>query len=270
MSKRWLLSCLMDWTILIFSIALSYINIWLVPISILIVGNRQHALAILGHDGAHRLAAKNKFVNDSIVNLLVFYPMGLCLKNYRDFHWKHHRKVGTSEDPEIPLKEIGPFKMSGEYSKPKLFMATLCDLFGFGIPQLLGFLIHVRPKSIKDATALIFVLALSSLLVYNGLWLGVGIWFVALFTSFWACFRLRVWSEHVGGKPGETLTYDEPSLLQKIIFLPHNTWLHHEHHVYPGVPFYNLKQKRKEKIGKDFCDARSTNNFEKSKIMKDD
>ncbi len=261
--KPWLIAALIDWTILAGGVWLSYFNVWFLPLSVLIVGNRQHALAILGHDGAHRGAARSKRLNDALTNCMVFYPLGLCLNHYRDFHWDHHRYAGTEKDPELPLKDIGPFRLVGPFkNKTQVIGAALFDLIGFGAPQLLAFLFYVRPRSIKDLAPLVVSIALAIILILNGLWLTVAIWYVSLWTAFWCFFRLRVWSEHVGGGEGETLVYD-PKWYQKALFLPHNTWLHHEHHLKPGVTFDKLPKLREELIGKGLCESREQNYFRK-------
>ena len=52
---RWVLSCLFNWLIIGFSFyCVSYFqNIWSVIFAIIVIGNRQHAIALLGHEGAH-------------------------------------------------------------------------------------------------------------------------------------------------------------------------------------------------------------------------
>lgn len=126
---------LLDWSIIVIGICLSYYNIYFFPLSCLIIGNRQHALAILGHDGAHQLVVpKNKFLNNLFTNLFVFYPFGISLKEYRDFHWDHHRNTNIDKDPEIPLKEVWPNKMVGPFTTKKVILHSLLDLIGFGVP----------------------------------------------------------------------------------------------------------------------------------------
>jgi fatty acid desaturase len=64
---------------------------------------------------------------------------------------------------------------------------------------------------------------------------------VALGTSFGAVFRLRVWTEHVGTADVHRIS---ARLFYQLIFLPHNTWCHFEHHRFPSVPFWNLPKAR--------------------------
>lgn len=245
---------LLDWSIIVIGICLSYYNIYFFPLSCLIIGNRQHALAILGHDGSHQLVVpKNKFLNNLFTNLFVFYPFGISLKEYRDFHWDHHRNTNTDKDPEIPLKEVWPNKMVGPFTTKKVILHSLLDLIGFGVPQLLAFLFYVRPKSVRNATAPIIFFSIVALMLISGFWLALLLWIVSFGTVFWSCFRLRVWSEHVGLDEHETLLF-KPNLIQKIWFLPHNTWCHWAHHKYPGVSFNKLPDLQHVEIS--LCTAR--------------
>ena len=63
------------------------------------------------------------------------------------------------------------------------------------------------------------------------------LWWWAYFTSYWATFRLRALSEHHGTAGTHHL---DAGRLARAWFLPHNTWLHWEHHRHPRVPCWNL------------------------------
>lgn len=252
----WLRAAILDWAIIAIAMSVSVWSSWLIPIAILAIGNRQHALAILGHDGAHRLICNNKWLNDLMTDVLVFYPLGLSLKQYRKFHWEHHRNTNTDNDPERPLKSIWP-AMQMPFSQRKVIWQLLGDLVGLGIPQLIAFLVHVRPRAIAECGALAFVLVAMCCFVYFDLAFVPLIWFGSLYTTFWMFFRYRIWAEHVGGGPGETLVFDV-NWLQRIVFFPHNCHLHHEHHEKPGVPFHKLKRSI---VGLTLCEARKLDNF---------
>jgi fatty acid desaturase len=249
-SKKWLTAVFFDWVIVVLAICLSYFSYWFIPISILIIGNRQHALGILGHDGAHQLVCpRNKFLNDLITNIFVFYPFFISIKEYRKFHWDHHRNTNNDKDPEILLKATKPNSMEGPITLRKVVKHGLMDLMGFGIPHIVAFMFYIRPKKIRDSIPIFFVLLMSLFLIYSKNYLILVLWFVSLYTSFWFFFRLRVWTEHVGLDEGETLRFT-PTMLEKILFLPHNTWLHYEHHEKPSVPFDKLPELRKDKFPK--------------------
>jgi fatty acid desaturase len=236
---NWLLQVLIDWSaiVLCFIILTHYPTWWLFPICIFIIGTRQHAIAILGHEGAHRLICKNKIINDLLTNIFAFYPLGTSLEDYRDFHFKHHRTVGTDKDPELPLKKLG-----NQWEIPLSFkhlLYSVMDLIGFGIIHIFLIINTVRPTTIVRAVPIIIFDLITGLILYfSGLLWILTVWYTALITSFWFVFRLRTWTEHVGTNGTHILK--RPSFLARLIFLPHNTWCHWLHHKNPNIPCWQL------------------------------
>jgi fatty acid desaturase len=74
-----------DWSVVFVACWLGYTSDMLVGklLAILFIGTHLHRLAILGHDGAHFLFAKNRRLNDIVANLLCFYPLGGTVEGYR-------------------------------------------------------------------------------------------------------------------------------------------------------------------------------------------
>jgi fatty acid desaturase len=246
----------LDWAIIILCFRLAYWSLFetsslilrivtLIPL-IVVIAARQHALGILGHDGAHRLICRNRVLNDLLANILCEWPLMSNLSGYRVFHFEHHRKVGTPDDPELIHKNnewrilnipvLGQWPVPIRLWKFALFIAG--DFFGAALPHLLmaARLTRARARAdmISQFSFLGFAIALSVWL--NALWVPI-LWFVSLGTVFWTIFRIRIWTEHVG-TPGTHVL--RPTALQKFIFLPHNTWCHYEHHEHPYVPCWAL------------------------------
>lgn len=73
-------------------------------------------------------------------------------------------------------------------------------------------------------------------------WQPVALWFAALSTSFWASNRLRIWTEHQGTNGTHRIW---PTWWQRFLFLPHNIWVHPEHHANAAIPFYDLPRMRR-------------------------
>ena len=66
-------------------------------------------------------------------------------------------------------------------------------------------------------------------------------WTLAFVTSYWAMFRQRALTEHIGTNTTHKIT---ANLLQRFFYLPHNTWYHYEHHENANVPCWNLPKFR--------------------------
>jgi fatty acid desaturase len=79
---------LFHWILIIGAIFLSqhFQYLWLYIITVMWIGARQHALAILMHEGAHSRLLKNKFWNDAIADIVLAWPIFVSLKSYRRNH----------------------------------------------------------------------------------------------------------------------------------------------------------------------------------------
>src|SRR5207245_10893270 len=98
------------------------------------IGTRQHALAMLGHDGTHYHVSRAKRLNDVLTNLFAAWPLAFSSSGYRRWHLEHHRTVGTGADPELMMYRMFGKKWSPDASPRKLF---LTDLIGLGSFELL-------------------------------------------------------------------------------------------------------------------------------------
>lgn len=231
-----------DWALIVLPCALLWTGPapWTYPFVIVCIGIHQHRLAVLGHDGAHRLMARKRRVNDVLSNLLFFYPMTATVEGYRRWHFDHHSHVGTPDDPERPLKR------GRLYSTPMAHTGFVAmgvgDLIGLGIRDVLVQSWLVRPPSARSLAGLaaywVLVVAVT---MSTGAWFVLGAYVASLFTSFWACSRVRNWSEHVGSAGTHRFTAHP---LLRYVFFPHNTWCHFEHHRWPYVSYQYLPAAR--------------------------
>ena len=73
----WLKDALLDWAVMTGAIILA--GLWNNPagyaLAVLIVGNRQHGLALLGHDGTHCTLSHSRALNEFLTNLLAWWPL---------------------------------------------------------------------------------------------------------------------------------------------------------------------------------------------------
>ncbi|HVA51216.1 MAG TPA: fatty acid desaturase [Pirellulales bacterium] len=230
----WLRAAAADWSVILASLAAAHvIDRW--PgyvVAWLIVGNRQHALSLLGHDGAHRLICRDRAANDWLTCLLSFWPLWTDLEPYRRFHFAHHRHVGTVDDPETGWKGIAPGD-DPPLTAMNVVRWFLLDLIGLGAIESGWYFKHYRPSPLGPA---LFWSGIAFAAYWCGLLWAVLLWHAAFLTSFWAFFRLRAYTEHWG----TTGTHRcRPRWWQRA-FLPHNTWAHFEHHERPDLPFWAL------------------------------
>lgn len=211
-------------------------------LAIFLLGTRQHALAILGHEGAHHFAARHKRLNDALTSVLVLWPLGVGLDGYRRFHFRHHRRTGLADDPEFDHKRLSPEEWRRPILRRRLAWLVLRDLSGFAIRDIYRLIRVVRAVSLRDRVGPLAVWSLVLIFAYRfgALW-AAALWWLAIISSYWAVFRMRAWTEHFD----TTRTYRiRANWWQKLIFLPHNSWCHYEHHKWPGIPCWNLPKAR--------------------------
>lgn len=234
-SLIWVRDVCIDWALIVIAITIACNNLLFIPLSIFIVGNRQHALALLGHEATHKLVSKNKYINDTLGNLLCFAPIGLPYEGYKKFHMDHHRFLGTDKDPEVKRKKsvrmlksnATKFNIITQFFKDLLFI-NVFDLREFQLPKT------NMDKLWIGSAHLCFIL--------YGLFVDVTIivvWYGAMLSSLLACSRLRIWHEHIGTNSTHKI---KANWWQKLLFLPHNAEYHYEHHKKASVPYDKLPE----------------------------
>jgi fatty acid desaturase len=245
----WLGNAAADWFVI--AAALAAISLWphvcTVLAGILIIGNRQHALTILGHDGTHYTLSRNAALNDFLTNLLCFWPLGLTVSGYRALHYAHHKHTGTENDPELGHKRMRSPQWDLPARPRTILRYALMDLIGFSFADYIIIVRFSKPQSRRDYLPLaLFHIAGTSLLLWLGCWPMAAAWYFSLVTSFMMFFRLRLWLEHQGTGDTQRLALTR---FQGAILSPHNAWHHWEHHKYPTIPYHKLPQARQHLRG---------------------
>lgn len=253
-SRQHATSMLVDWG-LIFLAIYAYFQFptpWMYFISVLVIGARMHALAILMHDATHYRFLKNRMLNDLFSNLFIMYPIFSSIEIYRKNHLAHHQNLNTEEDPDwvaklgkraftFPKSKLEFFLMLGSYIiLYQGMMDSIWFIKRFGGNKKIQ-VSKTEGKLIKWA----FYLTLFGTITWLGVWkYYLLFWMIPYLTTFFMFQYIRSVAEHFGG-----LTYDnlltstrtvKPNLLERFFISPHHVGYHLEHHLYPGVPFYNL------------------------------
>lgn len=241
----WLRDTILDWGIIVVTMILCakthHFLVYLM--ALFVIGNRQHALAILGHEGTHYTLHANMKLNDFITNLLYFWPVMMTVDGYRRLHFTHHKNTGTTKDPELLHKKARAPQWDLPLNKSKVLGYAVKDLFGYSLPDLLIILTFSSPENKRKLIPVaIMHAAFLTIAIASGYWWISALWYGAMATTFMMFFRFRLWLEHQG-----TFDTQRVSLTpwQAAIFAPHKIWLHWEHHRFPSVPYHKLEDARR-------------------------
>ncbi len=254
---RWSASLLFDWAWIAsgFVLFAALGKPWILfPVFGLWIGCRQHGLALLGHDATHRLALPWRPWNDRIGEVLAGWPLGAIMdRGYRDWHFEHHRTLGTPRDPELAYRGSDSL-YARPITKGVIVRRFLLDLIGLGVPDLLGFLKEILPERRLRYWGPVSLYAGLLLVCWqlDALWV-FGLWCVSVATGFWATFRIRTWMEHVGLEQGGAQGSHRfsASPLERLLLFPHNTHCHYEHHLLPQVPYSRLPALREHLVARE-------------------
>jgi fatty acid desaturase len=209
------------------------------PISLLLLGIAQHRLSVLGHEGVHGLISNNRKVNDIIGQVFCFWPLLTDLTSYRQFHGDHHKHLGKDgKDPEHNMKGD---RYHLPITKKRLFTDFISDCFGASFKEFVHTMLYFGKKD-NPIWAGSFILMSAGLSWYFGHPEFFILFMVSKFTTFWAVFRLRIYTEHTD-IPGTHRVY--LNAWQKFLFSPHHIGIHWEHHNFPEYPFWQLPKVRK-------------------------
>ena len=234
-----------DWL----GISAGFILFWAYPsiftflFASVIVGHFQHGLVILGHDAVHYRICKNHLLNDIIANIFCYFPIGLTVSSYRDFHFPHHRNPFGENDPEIPLRKALGKGFAPPFTVQRGMKLWALSFLGFSLREAFVFTSMMPVGRKKQRLFMYSFLVVVAFLAYrSGLAHYLALWSYSLVTTYISTIRIQGWYEHgLSGMASNRYTIKNGFF--RILF-PHNVWLHYEHHKYPAISFFDLEKAR--------------------------
>jgi len=246
---------LMNWLIIAVTVV-GYIAVdsyWLLPLAMIIIGTRQHSLAILAHEGVHGNIMRNRKKNNFVAKWFCAYPVGLNFDDYKYTHLQHHRHVSDAYDPDYQFFQ----KLHSIPSEKSFYLKFFTQLIlGGGFYEMLRFK-QTMKKNNPKAKALGFDNILEALLViflligwFSGNWHPLinylCLWILPFGIVTYPINSFRAMLEHYGlpAAPKEDKLRQSRSIKasfwERCLFAPCHVNFHLEHHLYENVPFYNL------------------------------
>jgi len=255
--KDWInvLSLISNWSQIL--IIMTIFTIFPSPITfilgLIVIGSRQFALAVLMHEGAHKLLFSNQTINDWVSQWCCAYPIFQDTKPYRSYHLKHHKFTETEKDPDLVLSAPFPITKTSFFRKVTRDLSGLTGLRRYSAS--LRSIFSTKGKNSKQRTLriwdklrgfvitnLLLFLLISTFLEWYVFFL---LWWLPSFTYYSLIIRIRNIAEHavVPGKSNLDNTRTTLcSLITGYLMVPHNVNYHLEHHLFISCPWYNLKK----------------------------
>jgi fatty acid desaturase len=241
---------ILDWAVIAAAIAVSshFGGLWLYLLAVAVIAGRMHGLAVLMHEVTHFRFIKNRKIADVIGDLFMAWPIMVTVDGYRQNHLAHHQHTNTDKDPDWVVK-LG----KTAHTFPQQVWVMTLNLLGYVVAiSTVRDLAHVLPRIAQAKQTgryrlarLAYYLAAATLITLFGAWKGFLLyWVVPYMTLFFLFLYIRGVAEHFG-----SMDYDQelgstrtviPFFWERFFFAPHNINHHLEHHLFPGVPFYNL------------------------------
>lgn len=210
------------------------------------IGARQNGLAVMMHEAVHYRLLPNRKWNEWVGEITA-WPVLVTTNGYRQTHFAHHRHVNQPEDPDWQRKQNTQF----EYPKParEILLITLKYWMGYyAIKEIFGINQEAEiPARLKRLRLVFYVTVVLASIVFD-FWCGLLMyWMVALSTYFLWIIYVRGVAEHFAGIENkkdllQKTRHIEANLFERLLFAPNYVHMHIAHHLYPSVPFYNLKK----------------------------
>ncbi len=233
-----------------------------VPVYILagfIIGSRIQCLAVMMHDACHSMLFSNRRINDLIGDIFVAYPLGFSIHLYRANHMHHHRYTNTMRDRDYRVQQRDP-----DQKFPKrpaaMFWLLVRSVTGlnfyrmardsriwapfanFHSPGRFGYHFPLALRIRYVVWALLFY---GLILMSPWRWQILGLLLIPQFIWANVFNRIRAIAEHNGVANERELNGTRtiiPTLLDRFLIAPLNVSYHLEHHLFPSVPWQNLRR----------------------------
>ena len=236
------------WAVIIASGSLFILfpNILTFVFAFLMIGSRQHGMAILMHEAAHGLLFNNRNLNDFVGQYILAAPYGGDMQAYRHYHLKHHLHTQTENDPDLPLSAKFPItktslarKFLRDITGLTFIRLRLATLKGKGFDGSEAF-----QKSGRNMVLPINVAMFVALALLGYWWVYFALWLAPLMTWFMLVLRIRNISEHaMTEETTNSLRHartTKANWLARVFLAQYWVNYHIEHHAYMYVPCYRL------------------------------
>lgn len=250
--------------------ALGYLASWLrevgwfwplYPLLGFAMAGRQGGLLQIIHEGSHKLVSHGRALNNFIANTFAGLPVGITLAGYTTGHMRHHAYTNTPDDLPTDLEKHA----ATSFKSRELYLRFAYDIFG--VTALRSFFGHNQrkgpestapdPSQLKGKLDRLVKMGIVQVILFATVFrmdpfIYFFMWAIPIATFNMVLLRIRGIAEH--GLPNqlgvEITSADQGnfytrsmvgiSWIEKLLIGSLSAGYHHEHHIFPNIPFYNL------------------------------
>ncbi|MFJ5309794.1 fatty acid desaturase [Streptomyces sp. NPDC088350] len=225
-------------------------------IGAVLLGRQYRALECMAHEASHyNWTRANRRLNDLLAAALAGVPTGARLDVYRASHYRHHRRFGTRDDPDLANY--------WQFGLEELDRGNILSFARDSFSRMPAY--RRRWKVTSTGTGnlpfrpLVWALVLAVVpagLVWGSWWSALaaaGLWLIGYGVALPVVRFLGESSEHVytGSKTVFESTVSNLGLLQRFLIHPHGDGYHTAHHLWPGVPHHRIRKLHRSLVASD-------------------
>jgi fatty acid desaturase len=228
---------------------------WPAAVAALLVAQRHFQTLV--HDASHNFYHPKTRINDLLANWLAAGWIGMTVENYRRIHFQHHAHNGSADDPE----HVSFATVAGDGGLLRMVLRYACLLEALRLikkyyGRKAGSSGAGKDCAPKRSSHHLHIVGTQLVLGTICWWLGLAavypLWLYLAVTWSPVLSRLRFLVEHPG--EDDTTVSTRSTLLEKPFFAPLNFNFHFEHHAWPGLPPYRLRQANRYLLREGFYD----------------
>lgn len=255
-AQAWL-AVLTSWALV--ALAFALVALWTNPLTILLalilIGGRQLGFGALMHECGHGSLFATRRLNSWVGKWMCAGPVMYRIDDYMVRHLKHHRAVGTVEDPDLSRYQAYPVTPASLRRKlvrdltGRTTLKFLRDLLQTNATYQIGdgqcrlslgrFVSRMRAPIICNLVLFLILASLGQALLYL-------LWVASYFSTYMVFSRIRNLAEHAAvpdlanSDPLLNTRTTLASWWERLTFAPNSVNYHLEHHLLPAVPKYRL------------------------------